>query len=353
MAPYGLRYLSDVINDTSVQSIKNKFVEGIKTNKDKKEVKRLKIGKIKSSRLTIRREWQRNISTSQILKYKQFNPQLGTFLVISVRPECYGGDIVLIDGQHRAIMDILGGCDYEHDTLELHHDDSTPLKEIEEKEADLYKELNTNNKKLSKLDIYRVDYYLGEKYAENFNDCLNSCGLNLDGLGKINGTTIAGSGTRMMLTVNEYYKNFSDCIVDAVVFYKNNWGSFTNPLTVVRDDFIYGLTALFAFIEYAGKIEGGTKNGLDKKGDCLKNWMYTVMPITSVRKYVNNSAGGNVSFKVVHNIINEYNFWASENNKGMTISTDYLHQNGIYDQSKYLDKEEKDKLPTFPRDIKF
>ena len=70
-----------------------------------------------------------------------------------------------------------------------------------------------------------------------------------------------------------------------------------------------------------------------------------------MRKYTNNTAGGHVHFKVVYNIIQEYNYWADENDRTLTISKDYLHFNGIWDPTKFLSKEDKNKLPSFPKDI--
>jgi len=35
----------------------------------------------------------------------------------------------------------------------------------------------------------------------------------------------------------------------------------------------------------------------------------------------------------------------------MTITKDYLHQNGILDPNKMLTKEERKNLPSFPTDI--
>ena len=52
--------------------------------------------KRKHSVLKIKREWQRNISGNAIIGYGQFDPSLATVIVVSVRPEHLGGDILLI-----------------------------------------------------------------------------------------------------------------------------------------------------------------------------------------------------------------------------------------------------------------
>ena len=342
-----LRYLRDVANDPALENARRRFKRGVK-----KLRKRLKKGTRKASELKIKREWQRNISGNAIVKYQQFDPQLATILVVSVRPEHLGGDILLIDGQHTAMMDILGECDHEHDTLELHHDENASLEEVEAAEATLYKALNTQNKKLSKLDIIRVDLFLNEPYAILFNGILNLCGLNIDGLGDTDGDIVPGSGSRMILTVNEFGDRFSNYISRSVSFMRDTWGSEDNPLQEIRDDMIYGLTTLFVFLDKAGTIEGGPPNGLNGKKKKVLQWMNSEMGKTSIRKYTNNTAGGWVNFKIVYNIIQEYNYWAEENDPTLTISKDYLHKNGIHNPSVFLTKEDKKELPTFPKDIK-
>ncbi len=341
-----LRYLRDVANDPALEIARRKFKKGLK-----KLRKKLKKGTRKSSELKIKREWQRNISGNAIVKYQQFDPQLATVIVVSVRPEHLGGDVLIIDGQHTAMMDILGECDHDHDTLELHHDENASLEEVEAAEATLYKALNTQNKKLSKLDIIRVDLFLNEPYAILFNGILNLCGLNIDGLGDADGDIVPGQGSRMILTVNEFGDRFSNYISRSVSFMRDTWGSEDNPLQEVRDDMIYGLTTLFVFLDKAGTIEGGSENGLNGKRKKVLYWMKCEMGKTSMRKYLNNSAGGQVNSKIVHNIIQEYNYWAEENDPTLTISKDYLHSNGIHDPNIFMTKEDRKKLPTFPRDI--
>jgi len=341
-----LRYLKDVANDPALENARKKFKKGVKKLK-----KRLKKGTRKATELKIKREWQRNISGNAIVKYDQFDPQLATILVVSVRPEHLGGDVLLIDGQHTGMMDLLGDCDHDHDTLELHHSPTASIEEVEKAEATLYKALNTQNKKLSKLDIIRVDLFLGEKYAMRFNNILTNNNLNIDGLGSADGDVVPGSGSRMILTVKEFNDRYDHHINRAVTFMRNTWGTESNPLKEIRDDMIYGLTTLFVFLDYAGKIDGGTQYGLNGRKNKLLQWMALEMGKTSMRKYTNNTAGGWVNFKIVYNIIKEYNFWAQENESTLTISEDYLHRNGIHDPNIFLTKEAKKNLPTFPRDI--
>ena len=342
-----LRYLTDVANDPSLAEAKRKFKKGVKKLK-----KKLVRGTRKSSELKTARKWNRTISGNAIIKYGQFDPELATVVVVSVRPESLGGDIVVVDGQHTTMMDILGECDQELDTLELHHDENATLEEVQEAEARLYKALNTQRKNPSKLDIIRNDIFLEEPYAIQFENILKLCNLNVDGIGAIDGDLIGGSGARIIKTIEQFGDDFSSYIPRAVSFMRDTWGSEDNPLLDIRDDMIHGLTTLFVFLDKVGKIDGGSPQGLNGRKKQIEQWMNSEMGKTSMRKYYHNSAGGNTHFKIVHNIVNEYNFWAEENAPTMTITRDYLHLNGILDPVKMISKEERKKLPSFPSDIK-
>lgn len=342
-----LRYLSDIANDPSLENAKRKFKKGIKKLK-----KKLKKGTRKSSELQTARKWNRAISGNAIIKYEQFDPELATVIVVSVRPEHLGGDIVVVDGQHTAMMDILGECDQDLDTLEQHHSNDATLEDVQEAEARLYKLLNTQRKNPSTLDIIRNDIFLDEPYAILFENILKLCNLNVDGIGAVKGDVIRGSGARMIKTIDQYGEDFSSYIPRAVSFMRDTWGSEDNPLLDIRDDMIHGLTTLFVFLDKVGKVDGGTSNGLNGKKKQIQLWMNTKMGETSMRKYYHNTGGGNTHHKIVHNIVNEYNFWAEENAPTMTITKDYLHQNGIFDPNKMMSKEERKKLPSFPLDIK-
>ena len=96
-----LRYLKDVANDPALENAKRKFKKGLKKAQEK-----LKKGTRKSSELQTARKWNRTISGNAIIKYEQYDPELATVVVVSVRPEHLGGAIVVVDGQHTGMMDI-------------------------------------------------------------------------------------------------------------------------------------------------------------------------------------------------------------------------------------------------------
>ena len=341
-----LRYLVDVAKDPALASARKKFKKGVKKLNGVLK-KKLVRGTRKTSEFIIKTAWQRDISGNQIIKYEQFDPQLATVCVVSVRPEHLGGQVILVDGQHTSMMDIIGECDQELDTLELHHSPTATLDEINEIEGRLYKALNTQNKKLSKLDIIRVDIFLNETYAIRFENILKLCNLNVDGIGAPTGDIISGTGARIIKTIEQYGEDHSQYIVQAVNFMRDTWGSENNPLLDIRDDMIHGLTTLFAFIDNVGNIDGGSPQGLCDKKAKLKLWMQTKMREISMRKFHHNTGGGNTHFKIVHNIIEEYNYWKHSKK----ISKQYLHDNGILDSNVILTKKQRKALPSFPSDI--
>ena len=348
-----LRYLTDVANDPALANAKRKFKKGVKKLNGVLK-KKLKKGTRKSSEFKIKRIWQRDISGNQIVKYEQFDPELATICVVSVRPESLGGDVILVDGQHTGMMDIFGECNQDLDTLELHHSPDATIEEVEEAEARLYKALNTQQKKLSKLDIIRVDIFLDLPYALQFETILKACNLNVDGIGSANGDLVPGSGARLIKTIEQFSDNgdptkqdYSSYIVKAVNFMRTTWGSEESPLKEIRDDMIHGLTTLFVFLDYVGKINNGSPTGLNGKKHQFLVWMNNKMGDNSMRTYYNNSAGGNTHFKIVHNIINVYNSWVD----AQTITPDFLHKNGIFDPTIILEKKVRKNLPSFPSDI--
>ena len=217
---------------------------------------------IKLKDLKVDPKYQRLINLTFLAKAKVFEPKLVKPLSVFKRPN---GDYFIVDGQHTGMMDIFGECDQDLDTLELHHSSTATLEEVQKAEAELYKALNTKQKKLSKLDIIRVDIFLEEPYAIIFENILKQCNLNIDGIGATKGDIIPGKGARMIKTIEQYGEDFSHQITRAVTFMREKWGTESNPLKEYRDDMIHGLTTLFTFTEYAGKIKGGTPNGLNGK----------------------------------------------------------------------------------------
>lgn len=342
-----LRSLFEISNDNSFAKAKNSFKKGFKPGKQKL-VKNTR----KPSELKISKSYQRSISSAAIMNYRQFDPSLATVIVVSVRPQCLGGDILVVDGQHTAMMGLLSQEDVDLDTLELHHAEDSSLEEVQEAEARLFDELNTKRKNPTRIDLIRTGIFLRRVDALRFEQILKACNLQIDGIGSENGDTVtSNTGARIIKAIDQYGEDYASYIVRAVNFMRDTWGSEQNPLTEIRDDMIHGLTALFVFLDHAGKVKGGSPQGLNGKKKQILTWMIKYMGNTSMRKYYHNTAGGNTHYKIVHNIIKEYNYWAEENAPTLIISKDYLHQNGIIDPERIMTVQEAAMLPRFPKDI--
>ena len=130
-----LRMLTDVVNDPSLAEVRKKFKPGIAKDRHGNFKERLIPGRRRASTFAIPASIQRKVSGNAIISYKQFDPQLATVVVVSVRPENLGGAVVDIDGQHTGLMGIYSGEDPELDTLELHHDSNASIEEVMEHEA--------------------------------------------------------------------------------------------------------------------------------------------------------------------------------------------------------------------------
>ena len=354
-----LRMLTDIANDASLAEVRKKFKPGIAKDRNGNLKKRLRPGRRRASTFAIPASIQRKVSGNAIISYKQFDPQLATVVVVSVRPERLGGAVVDIDGQHTGLMGIYSGEDPELDTLELHHDPNASIEEVMEQEAILFKKLNTERKNPSKLDVIRVDIFLGKEEAVRFETVLKACGIQIDGLGDPEGDILSTkTGSRIIKTVDQYGADYSGCIVAACNLIRQHWADpTTGRVNDMRDDLIHGLTTFLAMIKYAGKVKGCSSNGLDEKKEFVTSWLKSDMGATSMRKYYHNSGGGNTHFKIAHTILQEYNWWVERKNKGMTISPEYFHKHGVLDPSVIVQTHDEfgtklPSLPQFPLDIK-
>jgi len=357
-----LRRLTDIANDPTLAEAKKKFKVGIAKDRNGNTKRRLRQGQRKPSEFFIPQSIQRKVSPNALISYKQFDPQLATVVVVSVRPEKLGGQVVCIDGQHTGIMGIFSEEDPLIDTLELHHDPNSSLEDVMELEAILFKKLNTERKNPSKIDVIRVEIFLGDERAVRFEQVLKACDIQVDGIGSSTGNLLsAQSGSRIIKCVDQYGEKYSRCIIEACNLIRKHWSNDDGIVKDFRDDMIHGLTTFLTAIKYAGKVEGGPHNGLDQRATYVAQWLSGPMGNTSMRKYHHNSGGGNSHFKIAHTMLREYNWWVEdkgEENSKMSISPEYFHKHGILDPSVIIETHDNDgnrikrTLPYFPEDIK-
>ena len=273
--------------------------------------------------LSISQFYQRQFSSNALNKYKQFDRQLARPVVIAIRPKHLGGKKMTIDGQHTTGLAIYSGDVEKIPCLVLRHLEDTSLDECIEIESKLFHAYNTARKNPTAIDKYRAGLCFDDPEAVRFNDILESCNLQVDGIGDLYGDELVTSGAaRFIKTVEQYGENYRAYIPRAVNFIRRHWGK--TPDFKYRDDFIHGLTTLYVFLDEGRDKKGSKLNG---KKDSVLYWMEHMMPLNGIQMYVQNTAGGNTQYKIVHKIMEFYNA-QSETNK--SISSDYLHMNGIW-----------------------
>lgn len=194
-----------------------------------------------------------------------------------------------------------------------------------------------NVKNPTAIDKIRAGLCFDDPKAVRFNDILESCNLQIDGLGDLpNGDELASSGAaRFIKTVDQYGDEYRAYIVKAVNCIRRIFGGKNNGFKY-RDDLIHGLTTLLVFLD-EGRDKKCTK--LNGRRTAMLAWLETSWEHVGIQPIVQNTAGGNTHFKIVHKFIEFYNNTAEKN---MAISKDFLHMNGIWDEN--VIESRKDRL---------
>jgi hypothetical protein len=269
--------------------------------------------------------YQRQFSVNALNSYKQFDKSLARPVVIAIRPKSLGGRKTCIDGQHTTGLAVYSSDIEKIPCLVLRHPENASLIECIEVESKLFHAYNTARKNPTAIDKYRAGLCFDDPESVRFNDILEACNLQIDGLGDLHGDELASAGAaRLIKTIEQFAEDYRAYIPRAVNFIRRHWGSKT-PSFKYRDDFIHGLTTLFVFLDEGRDRKGSKLNG---KKDAVLYWMEHKMPQNGIQMYVQNTGGGNTHYKIVHKIIEFYNSQADVNKK---ISSEYLHINGIWD----------------------
>jgi len=287
--------------------------------------------------LSISKFYQRQFSALALNEYKQFNRELARPIVISVRPQHLGGAKMVIDGQHTAGLAICSGDLPEVPCHVLYLPEEFNLMECIERESRLFHAYNTKRKNPTAIDKIRAGLCFDDPKAMRFNDILESCNLQIDGLGDLpNGDELASSGAaRFIKTVEQYGDEYRAYIVKAVNYIRRIFGSKSNGFKY-RDDLIHGLTTLLVFLDEGRDKKCAKLNG---RRTAILAWLETSWEHVGIQPIVQNTAGGNTHFKIVHKFIEFYNNTAEKN---MAISKDFLHMNGIWDEN--VIESRKDRL---------
>lgn len=129
-------------------------------------------------------KYQRYISASSIKKQGQMNWSLLLPMVIAIRPDSVSeserGSRV-IDGQHKGIKYLQSGVEDPYMCAVVRHPEGYTLQQCEEAEAQIFKDINTQLKKLSKLEKIRAGIICKDEEALWVQQVLMSLDLVVDG----------------------------------------------------------------------------------------------------------------------------------------------------------------------------
>lgn len=148
--------------------------------------------------------YQRLLSILCIKKYKKLDLKLLIPAVIARRPKELGnnsGDW-LIDGQHKAVLHYLSGVMNNSicfPAMVYVHEENATLEECEKIEAEIFYALNTQRKKLSKIDEIRAGVVFKDSTSLWVERILTGFHLHIDGFG------YDGEGGIELKSFNQFY----------------------------------------------------------------------------------------------------------------------------------------------------
>lgn len=322
-----VRLIVDVISELDAKGKLSKIAQGAKGEW-------LKCENHDPNTLSISKFYQRQFSAMALNDYQQFDRQLARDIVISIRPKHLGGAKMVIDGQHTTGLAICSGDLEEVPCRVLHHPEHFSLMDCIEAESRLFHSYNTKRKNPTAIDKIRAGLCFDDPKAILFNEILESCNLQIDGLGDLpSGDELASTGAaRFIKTVEQYGDDYRPYIVKAVNYIRRIFGG---PNFKYRDDLIHGLTTLLVFLDEARDKKGVKLNG---RRIAMLAWLEMSWKHVGIQPIVHNTGGGNSHYKIVHKFVEYYNNTAEKN---MAISKEFLHMNGIWDEHKIESRKER------------
>lgn len=276
---------------------------------------KLDIVYVKVSQLKISADYQRYIQTATIKKAKQFNYTLCQVLFVAKRPD---GDLVVVDGQHKALMAYLGGGeDAEIPCMIYVHDENMSLPECVAVEAELFSELNTTRKNTSTLDKVRAGLSFNDDDAVEFEKNFIAIGVKAEGIGYEDGPEVNGFAKAVESIKKWKIENTRKAVDHLVPIYNHVWN-----LDYIDGSMIGALAAVFNLINAVGKGE---------KANGLRNYIRTNMSTISRSDWTKDSRG-NSDIIIARRIITKYNDAVKQGFvKGAAIGPDVLANNGLKD----------------------
>ena len=318
--------LQEIIDDPKNKIKTVKFAKGA-ANKEKvykhvidnaKVKQQIYFEFIRACKLKVSKDYQRYICLSTIKKAKQFDYILCQTLVVALRPD---GTLVIIDGQHKAIMAVLSGEDLDVPCQVIVLDPNFTLQQCIEEEAKLFEKYNTSRKNTSTLDKVRAGLSYGDEWAKEFEDNWITIGIQSEGIGYDDGVEVSG-----WAKADESIKKWKIVPTKkAVDFLKPVYKKWN--LDTMDGSMIGGLAAIQTLLDAVGDA---------KKGTGLKWYLTNNFSKISKSVWTKNTRGAS-DILIARKIVADYNGDVAKNNikcECAAIGEELLKGVGLADPTK-------------------
>jgi len=249
------------------------------------------------SKLKVSTEYQRLLSRATIKKAKDFDPVLCQPLFVALRPN---GEYLVVDGQHKAAIASVYCQDNDDKKIVLPcvvfdhlSNGNKTYKQCVEAEALIFSKLNTTRKNVTKVEKIRAGLACGDKEAIDANDDLISVGVNVEGIGYLEGYPCEGYA-KLAESISKYGVENTRLAVDFLrPIYEKVWCK-----DAMQGNFVGGIACVFKILQCLGK---------GKKSSSLKSYLDIYIEKMSPSLLSKNTAGPNSSILIARRIINRYN----------------------------------------------
>ena len=261
------------------------------------------------------RKYQRFISKSTVQKARRVNLGLLQPLVIYKRPN---GIHVIVDGQHKAIMAVLGeGLEFEVPCIVYEHPVDRDHMRCVEVEAQMFEDLNMSRKNVSGLDKYRAGIAYGDEDSIKFEESLIGVGVYAENLGDTEYGIEVRGWVKLRSAYTKYNLRYTKNAVDFLKpIYTKEWDK-----SYVDGSLVFALTAInFLMDKHLGA----------RKAKGLKEFMRNYFHKTTANKWTANSAGNTDYIIIARRIVDKYNTLVeSEVIDGAVIGSKTLDDAGL------------------------
>lgn len=285
--------------------------------------KKLKYEEISNtSNLKVSKLYQRLISKSALKKYKKLDQTLLIPAVVARRPESLGANAGdwLIDGQHKSVMHFLSQSEesgVSMPAMVYEHNEESSLEECEAIESKIFHSLNTQRKKLSKIDEIRSGVVFNDPVSKWVETVMKTLNLTSDGFGseEVDAVELRSFNQFFIMVTSDYHDS-----LDKIRAGYDLWKKmFRNHIRQV--DYVTGpmLRALCLVSEFVDEV---LENG--RKEEFLKYLIYHLPSLENQTTLCKGFIDANAPRYIFWNILDKYKIYCSNNN---------IKSNGIGDET--------------------